>query len=62
MLLSNKIREILHSTYACWLDKGYWFTRLVNSKSVSDLEKLYSELVSEYKDGKYSKLNKYLLC
>ena len=49
MLLSNRIREILHSPYACWLDKGYWFTRLVNSKSVSDLEKLYSELVSEYK-------------
>ena len=49
MLLSDKIREILHSPYARWLDKGYWFSRLVNSRSIDELERLYSELVSEYK-------------
>lgn len=44
----EEIRRILHSPISKVLDKGYWFTRLVNSKTISDIDSLYQELVSEY--------------
>ena len=44
----KEIRRILHSPISKVLDKGYWFTRLVNSKTISDIDQLYNDIVSDY--------------
>ena len=40
----KEIRRILHSPISKVLDKGFWFTKLVNSKTNSDIDSLYREL------------------
>lgn len=44
----KEIRRILHSPISKVLDKGFWFTKLVNSKTNSDIDSLYRELRFEY--------------
>lgn len=44
----DEIRRIFHSPISKVLDKGFWFTKLVNSKTNSDIDSLYRELRFEY--------------
>lgn len=44
----DEIRRMLHSPISVSMDKGYWFTRLVNSKNPEDIHSLYSDILTEY--------------
>lgn len=41
----DEIRRMLHSPISVSMDKGYWFTRLVNSKNPEDIHSLYSDIL-----------------